>query len=161
DEQLFERAYLMHNVGRPRVSGDRWAHVKLGWNCRPTEYQAALLLERFRRFEREQAVRRKNFFKLGEMIEELPCVESLSLRPDVRRYGVHMFVMRYHPEYCDGLSLADFCRAAQAEGLPVSRAYAATLTNQPALQNLIGKRPEYFRLMPTPVAERAAEQTLY
>jgi dTDP-4-amino-4,6-dideoxygalactose transaminase/predicted dehydrogenase len=161
DEQVFERAYLMHNVGRPRVGGDRWAHVKLGWNCRPTEYQAALLLERFRRFEREQAIRRKNFFKLGEMIEELACVEPLSVRPDVRRHGVHMFVMRYHPEYCGGLSLPDFCRAAQAEGLPVSRGYAATLANQPALQNLIEKRRDYFRLMPTPVAERAAQQTIY
>ena len=42
DEQLFERAYSMHNAGRSRTGGGRWEHVTLGWNIRPTEYQAAL-----------------------------------------------------------------------------------------------------------------------
>ena len=39
DEQIFERAYSMHNVGRSRIGGGRWEHVTLGWNCRVTEYQ--------------------------------------------------------------------------------------------------------------------------
>jgi hypothetical protein len=50
DEQVFERAYSMQNAGRARVGGRRWEHVTLGWNCRPTEYQAALLLHRFKDF---------------------------------------------------------------------------------------------------------------
>jgi dTDP-4-amino-4,6-dideoxygalactose transaminase len=51
DEQVFERAYSMHKAhkaGRWRVGGGRWEHVTLDWNCRPTEYQAALLLHRFK-----------------------------------------------------------------------------------------------------------------
>ena len=46
--------YSMHNAGRSRVGGGRWEHVTLGWNCRPTEYQAALLLHRFNHFDRQQ-----------------------------------------------------------------------------------------------------------
>src|SRR5260221_4029219 len=40
NEQVFERAYALHNVGRARLGGGRWEHLTLGWNCRPTEYQA-------------------------------------------------------------------------------------------------------------------------
>ena len=59
DEQVFERAYSMHNAGRSRIEGGRWEHVTLGWNCRVTEYQAGLLIHRFRTFDRMQAIRRK------------------------------------------------------------------------------------------------------
>src|SRR5262249_19712316 len=37
DEQTFERAYSMHNAGRPRLGGGRWEHMVLAWNIRPTE----------------------------------------------------------------------------------------------------------------------------
>src|SRR3984957_14678305 len=59
DEQVFERAYSMHNTGRSRIGGGRWEHVTLGWNCRLTEYQAGLLIHRFAAFDRMQTVRRK------------------------------------------------------------------------------------------------------
>src|SRR5438105_15528717 len=52
DEEVFERAYSLHNVGRSRERNERWEHVTLGWNCLVSEYQAALLIERFRPLER-------------------------------------------------------------------------------------------------------------
>src|SRR5205814_8103747 len=69
DEQVFERAYSMHNVGRSRIGGSRWEHHTLGWNCRPTEYQAALLLHRIQKFEHEQAMLHKNFKILRQLPE--------------------------------------------------------------------------------------------
>ena len=163
DDEVFERAYMMHEAGRPRLGGgDRWAHhVELGWNLRPTEYQAAVLLERFRTFERQQEIRRKNFFRLREMIEDVPCVEPLAVRPGVRQHGMHMFAMRYHPEYCGGLLLPDFLKVLRAEGAPISRAYDCTIANQPAMQKLMAKRPDYFRTMPTPVADSAVKGLIY
>src|SRR6202030_349176 len=95
DEELFERAYSLHNVGRSRERNERWEHVTLGWNCRVTEYQAALLIERFRSFERQQERRRMNFFKLREMLGDIACVQAVAVHPGVRKHGVHMFVMRY------------------------------------------------------------------
>lgn len=157
DEEVFERAHLMHDFGRPRVGGERWGHVTLGWNCRATEYQAALLLERFRTFKRQQEIRRRNFFRLLEMIEDVACVEPLAVHPGVRQHAVHMFVMFYRPDYCGGLLLPDFLKVVQAERLPIYRAYASTMANQPAMQKLMAKRPDYLRLMPTPVAEHATQ----
>jgi dTDP-4-amino-4,6-dideoxygalactose transaminase len=161
NEELFERAYSLHNVGRSRERNERWEHVRLGWNCRITEYQAAVLKQRFRRFERQQETRRRNFFKLQELLREIPCVEPLSTHPGVRKHGVHMFVMRYKLENCGGLPLEEFLRLCGAEGAPIHRGYKCTIAGQLAIEKLMEKRPSYFRLMPTPVAEEAIRELIY
>ena len=161
DEQVFERAYSLHNVGRSRERNERWEHVTLGWNCRVTEYQAALLIERFRTFERQQERRRLNFFKLREMLGDIACVQAVAVHPGVRKHGVHMFVIRYKHELCDGLPIEDFLSACGAEGVPIYRGYASTIARQPAIETLMSRRPEYFRLMPTPVAEEATKELVY
>jgi len=161
DEQVFERAYSMQDAGRTRIGGKRWGHVALGWNCRVTEYQAALLIQRFRNLRHQQDTRWRNFSKLRELLDDVPCVEPLAVHPGVRKHGTHMFVMRYRPEHCGSLSLQDFLNAVGAEGAPIYRAYAATMANQPAMQTLMVKHPDYFRLLPTPVAEQAAKEIVY
>lgn len=161
DEEVFERAYSMHNAGRARIGGGRWEHLTLGWNCRPTEYQAALLLHRFGSFEREQAVRQDNFAKLHKLMKEIACLKPLAVHSGVRRHGTHMFVMRYRPDDCDGLPFEHFIRAVQHEGAPIYRAYEASMASQPAMQKLMERRPDYFRLLPTPIADQAADDTVY
>jgi dTDP-4-amino-4,6-dideoxygalactose transaminase len=161
DERLFERAYSMHNAGRLRTGGGRWEHVTLGWNCRATEYQAALLLYRVQLFERRQAVRQKNFELLRRLMTDVTCLEPLAVNPGVRAHGMYMFAMRYKQVRCGGLALDSFIELAQAEGAPIYRAFAATMSDQPALQDLMKRRPDYFRRLPTPVADQAARDTVY
>jgi dTDP-4-amino-4,6-dideoxygalactose transaminase len=161
DEQVFERAYSMHNVGRSRIGGERWEHVMLGWNCRPTEYQAALLLHRFKRFEERQTGRRRNFDLLRGLMADIACLEPLAVHRGVRAHGMYMFAMSYKPDHCGGLPLHRFLELVQAEGAPIYRAFASTISDQPPMQRLMRKRPEYFRRLPTPIADRAAEETVY
>ena len=161
DEEVFDRAYSMHNVGRPRVNSGRWEHLSLGWNCRPTEYQAALLLDRFKTFKLQQISRDRNFIKLRTLISEASCLRPLAIHAGVRKHASHMFVMRYNMANCGGLSLESFLKAVQCEGVPLYRAYEATISGQPAMQRLMERRPEYFRLLPTPVADQAANDTVY
>jgi dTDP-4-amino-4,6-dideoxygalactose transaminase len=161
DEKVFEHAYSMHNAGRYRIGGGRWEHMVLGWNIRPTEYQAALLLHRFNHFGRRQALRLKNFDLLRSMMKEVGCLEPLEVHPGVRAHGMYMFAMRYKPARCGGLSLDSFIDLVQAEGAPIYRAFAASMSNQPAMQQLMRKRPDYFRRLPTPVADQAAEEIVY
>jgi len=161
DEEIFERAYSMHNAGRARIGGGRWEHLTLGWNCRPTEYQAALLIHRFQRFAREQATRQKNFARLRNLMQEVACLKPLAVHGSVRQHGMHMFVMRYHPEHCDGLPFEEFIHAVQSEGAPIYRAYESPMSNQPVIQNLLAKHEDYFRLLPTPVSDQAANDTVY
>jgi hypothetical protein len=45
--------------------------------------------------------------------------------------------------------------------VPIYRSFTTTLSDQLAMRKLMQTRPEYFRLLPTPIAERAAEETAY
>ena len=161
DAQVFERACSMHNAGRAPVGGGRWEHVTLGWNIRPTEYQAALLLERFKHFGHQQAIRKKNFELLRNLMRDTGCLEPLTVDPRVRAHGMYMFAMRYKPERCGGTSLDTFLELVGAEGAPIYRGFATTMSDQPAIQQLMRRRPQYFRRLPTPVADRAASDTVY
>jgi dTDP-4-amino-4,6-dideoxygalactose transaminase len=161
DEQVFERAYALHNVGRARLGGGRWEHLTLGWNCRPTEYQAALLLHRLTLFERQQARRAENFKLLRQLLADTPCFQPLALRPGVERHGMYMFALRYHPEHCGGLPFEDVLGTLGAEGAPVYRAFSTTISAQPAIARLMEKRPDYVRVLRTPVADEAATNTAY
>jgi dTDP-4-amino-4,6-dideoxygalactose transaminase len=161
DEQTLERAYSMHNAGRSRIAGGRWEHVSLGWNCRLTEYQVGLLIHRFPEFQQLQLIRRQNFQYLSELIHDLACLRPLAIHAGVRAHGMYMFAMRYKPEYCGGLPIDNFLELIQAEGAPVYRSFRATMSDQPVMQNLIKKRPEYLRRLPTPIADQAAREVVH
>ena len=161
DEKLFDRAYSMHNTGRSRVDGGRWEHVALGWNCRMTEYQAGLLIHRFRTFDQAQTLRKRNFKSLRDLMGSVTCLEPLAQYPGVRAHGMYMFAMRYKQQRCGGQPLEHFLRLVQAEGAPIYRAFTATMSDQPAIRTLMGKRPEYFRRLSTPVADQAVKETVY
>ncbi len=161
DDVYFERAYSLHNAGRSRELEARWEHVALGWNIRATEYQAALLLDRLGRFEDQQRVRAGNFDRLRHALKNVRCLTPLSLHPAVRRHGMYMFVMRYVATECNGVPLDRFIRDINAEGIPLTRCYASTLSAQVAMQDLLKRRPEYVRVLPTPIADQAAGEIVY
>ena len=161
DSEVFDRAYSLHNAGRVREAESRWEHASLGWNIRPTEYQAALLIDRFDRFEAQQALRARNFQRLRARMSGLTALTPLAVHPGVRRHGMYMFVMRYQAEQCGGLSLDEFVRALQAEGIPLTTCYAATMSEQVVMKRLLVRRPDYVRVLPTPVADRAAREIVY
>ncbi len=128
DQEVFERAYGLHDVGRARIGRERWDHHTLGWNCRPTEYQAAVLLHRLSFFDEQQAIRQGNFEHLTNLLATVDCVEPLTVRPGVKRHGMYMFPLRYRPEHCGGALFEDFLRAVQAEGMPIHRAFSTTMS---------------------------------
>lgn len=161
DAQTFERAYSFHNVGRARRGGQRWGHHSLGFNIRPNEYMAAILLHRLQKLEAEQQRRADNFHRLRDYLGDVSCLRPLGIGPGVKRHGVHMFVLRYDSEECGGLSIEDFISTLHAEGLPLNRGYTATMAQQPALQLIAEKHPQYLRVMPTPVADAATKNMLF
>lgn len=161
DEQVFERAYALHNAGRSRIAPRRWEHPSLGWNCRITEYQAALLTHQFTAFDRMQAIRHKNFSHLRTLLRDATCVEPLAQHAGVRGHGMHMFAMRFKGDCLGGLPIDTFLDLVQAEGAPIYRAFTMTMSDQPVLQDLIKKRPQYFRRLPTPISDQAAKDTFF
>ena len=161
DPEIFERAYSFHNVGRARHGGQRWGHNSLGFNMRASEYVAAILLHRLQKLEAQQQRRAENYQRLRDYLSEVACVSPLAFGRGVKRHGVHMCVLRYDPEQCDGLRIEDFIKAVQAEGLPLNRGYEATMAQQPALQLMAEKHPSYLRVLPTPVSDAAVKNMLF
>ena len=96
-----------------------------------------------------------------QLKDDLRVCAPCDVHPGVRRHGMYMFVMRYVPAACNGLPLDRFIRAVAAEGIPLHRCYASTLSAQVAMQDLLERRPEYVRVLPTPVADRAVEEIVY
>ena len=161
DAEIYERAWQMHNVGRARVGTLRWGHETLGWNCRATEYVAAVLLQRLHSLERQQVQRAANFSRLRNLMKDITGVEFVGLGPDVVRHGVHMAALRYHQSRCDGVQLDDYLKALTAEGIPANRVYPQTIAQQPAFVKLRKRRPDFVRVLPTPVSDRAVGEFLY
>ena len=161
NRDLFIRADCIHNVGRAHTGAQRWSHETLGWNLRPSEYVAAVLLHRMKTLDAEQALRHERFNLLRKSLADVTCVEPLGIGPGVVRHAAYMFVMRYKPENCNGLVMEDFMSAVGAEGVPIYPAYTETLSQQPALQTVAEKHPEYIRVLPTPVADQAVKEIMY
>ena len=161
DESLFRRALSIYNAGRAPEGAGRWEHPHLGWNCRPTEYQAALLLHRLSCFNELQAHRTENYQMLQKLLAKGLALEPLQQHPGVTRHGMYMFPMRFRLERAERCDLQAFLEAVRAEGAPIYRLYPATIAGQPIMQELVQKRQEYIRVLPTPVADRAIGELCY
>jgi len=161
NEHIFERAHSIHNAGRAPIDGGRWVHERLGWNCRPTEYQAAILLHRLKSFDRLQDIRRRNFEHLLALMADIRCLVPVAIDRRTRKHGMYMLALRYRPEHCSGLALDDFLSYVGGEGAPIYRAFELTIAEQPAIRALRQGHPDYFRCLPTPVADQAVNDTLY
>ena len=115
-----------------------------------------------RTFDRAQAVRQKNFIYLRNLMGNVRCLVPLTLYDGVRTHGMYMFAMRYKQQHCGGLSLEHFLKLVQAEGAPIYRAFAATMSDQPAIKKILWKNAlNIFRRLPTPIADQAATDTVY
>ena len=161
DDDVFERAYSIHNVGRSRLAGGRWEHVTLGWNCRPTEYQAILLQHRLATFDQRQAVRATNVRHLSGLLRGCRSVRMVPVHPNVTAHGMYMFPLRYQADACGGAGVDEFVACLRAEGVPAARSFASTIAGQPAIRELAARHPDYVRVCETPVADQAALDTLY
>jgi dTDP-4-amino-4,6-dideoxygalactose transaminase len=161
DTEIHTRALSIYNAGRAPEGGGRWDHPHLGWNCRPSEYQAALLRHRLRRFDAEQARRAAAFERLRKLLGRGRALEPLAWHPATRRHGMYMFAMRYHADRCKAAALDTFLEAVRAEGAPIYRIYPATIADQPIMQKLAARRPMYVRVLSTPVSDRAVGELSY
>ena len=161
DDDIIARARSLYNAGRAPDGGGRWEHPGLGWNIRPTEYQAALLLHRLAGFDALQRRRAENFAILDEKLRDVASLRRLEQPAGVKRHGMYMYAMRYRPDLCGGAPVTAWLAAMSGEGAPVNRLYAATISGQPAFLKLAERRPDYIRALPTPVADEATENTIY
>jgi dTDP-4-amino-4,6-dideoxygalactose transaminase len=154
DDALEELVWSLHNVGRRR-GGEWYEHVRVGWNYRMTELQAALLLAQFARLPGQTAIRAANARDLSARLAEIPGIRPPVVDPRVTAHAWHVFLLRYNAAAFGGMSRDAFLDALRAEGIPCGPGYAPLTESEAILRGFeeIGAR-EGPR--PCPIAERVA-----
>jgi dTDP-4-amino-4,6-dideoxygalactose transaminase len=152
DDELDELLWSLRNVGRRR-GGEWYEHVRLGWNLRMSEFQAAVLIAQMRRMPEQQARRTRAAAYLNAEMSKVPGVVPLKLPDGVTAHSWYTYHWRWLGAADGGLPKNEFAAALRAEGIPLFAGYTPLNRN-------VAIRDEIARLggaEPTacPNAERA------
>jgi dTDP-4-amino-4,6-dideoxygalactose transaminase len=158
DDELDELLWSYRNVGRRR-GGEWYEHVRLGWNLRMTEFQAAVLLAQMRRMPDQRARRTEAAAYLTERMLEVPGVVPVKIPDGVTAHSWYTYHWRWLGAQAGGLPKMEFARAMRAEGIPLLHGYVPINRNEAVraeIRRLGGPEPTAC-----PAAERAdAEEVL-
>ncbi|MHC1683112.1 MAG: DegT/DnrJ/EryC1/StrS family aminotransferase [Clostridiaceae bacterium] len=122
NKELYEKAYLIHGVGRPK--GDRiYQHLVLGSNYRMNEFQAAILIAQLERLESLNKIREKNANLLDNLLSDVKGIKSQGRDEAVTLNTHYMYMFYYDKTYFGGLSREEFVDILIAEGVPAFIAY--------------------------------------
>ena len=160
DKDIHDRVCAFMNVGRA-PGGARWEYPRLGWNYRPSEYLAAILLVRLERLEEQTDLRNQNAIYLSNALDNTPGITPPKLATWVTKHGYHLYCMKYEPEGFSGKSRQEFVNALSAEGIPCSIGYRSPLSQEPGMAHVAGKYPHLIRTMPCPNTELVCEQSVW
>jgi dTDP-4-amino-4,6-dideoxygalactose transaminase len=151
DDELDELLWSYRNVGRRR-GGEWYEHVRLGWNLRMTEFQAAVLLAQMRRMPEQRARRAASAAYLDERLSQIPGVVPVAVPEGVTAHSWYTYHWRWLGARQGGLPKMEFARAMRAEGIPLLHGYVPINRNE-------ALRAEILRLGgPEPAACPAAER---
>jgi dTDP-4-amino-4,6-dideoxygalactose transaminase len=129
DEELARQAGAITNTGR--VEGESYnVHTRPGTNARMSEFGAALLRAQLTRMEEQTRIREENAGRLTEALREIEGLTPQAGTGRETRRSYHLYCLRIDPESF-GCTRAQFCAAAQAEGLPTGAGYTLPLYEQP------------------------------
>lgn len=166
DEEAFHRAMSLVHVGHKDPPHDRYPGRVFGWNFRPTELQAALLLGQLDRYDELDAQRRAMADALTTGLVEIGGFVPLPDDPRVTRRQQYELLFRFDTEAWDGLHRDRVLEALLAEGVELEGntfypplhhdpLFHVTADDWPAIRDRYGDRisPDAFDL---PVAEQVA-----
>ncbi|MFB3906582.1 MAG: DegT/DnrJ/EryC1/StrS family aminotransferase [Acidobacteriota bacterium] len=136
---LYDRLHAFQNNGRDRVTGTRDGYLYQGSNLRMTEYQAALLLGQFTRFDKVCRVREENARQLTALLKQVGGVEPAGMYEQCTRNTYYVYMARYDPAAFKGLKRAAFLKAIRQEGIPCGAGYQA-LNKEPFLEKTFNSR---------------------
>lgn len=160
NEDVRDRVCAFMNVGRA-PGGDRWEYPRLGWNYRPSEYLAALLLTRLEKLEEQTDHRNANAANLSAALEEIEGITPPQLAPWVTKHGYHLYCMKYNPDGFGGKSRDAFVEALSQEGIPCSIGYRAPLSQEPGIAHVAHKYPDLIRETPCPNTEQVCSESVW
>jgi len=126
DEALYQRALLLHNIGRG-MGSRQYGHLVVASNCRLSEFQGALLSSQLRKLPAQVERKHEHGEWLAAELLKVGGLRPLKRDPRITRRGYYFFVMRYAKKAFGGLARDRFQDAMNAEGIDVFPAYGMPL----------------------------------
>jgi dTDP-4-amino-4,6-dideoxygalactose transaminase len=134
DGELFDRALLLHNIGRG-MKAREYGHEIVASNYRLSEFQGALLNSQLAKLPGQVERKHENGEWLAAKLEKIGGVRPLKRDPRVTKRGYYFFVMRYDKEHFKGVLRDRFLEAMNAEGMAMLfEAYGRPLHHNRAFQ---------------------------
>lgn len=121
-EELYQKLYLLHGVGRP-VDDKIYRHVVLGTNARMNEFQAAILLAQLERLEELNKKRHENFNYLNMLLEKIEGITTQKISLDVTVDTHYMYMFYYDKSRFGNVERNEFVESLCEEGIPAFIAY--------------------------------------
>jgi len=161
DEQLAQKAYSFHHIGR--LSGRPfYEHHIVASNLRMTEWQGAIAYQQTKRLPEQIQRRTANAMYFETGLREIPGVEPMPRRPEMTRWGCYFYHFKFKSDEFEGLSLQRFKEAMAAEGLPLRSGHLHPIQKNPLFVNRnfgpvcwpAGVDAPDYAQVETPVADR-------
>jgi dTDP-4-amino-4,6-dideoxygalactose transaminase len=133
DEIVAKMADAHHNCGRSQ-EGKWYEHYYFGGNYRMTEFQSAVLLAQFERYDELKQIRQVNLKYLNAQLKEIDRCEPLSDDANITSHASHLYIFKYKKEHFRRPK-SEFLNALRKEGIPASPGYSLPLYKQPVFLN--------------------------
>ncbi|RPI01457.1 MAG: DegT/DnrJ/EryC1/StrS family aminotransferase [Calditrichaeota bacterium] len=146
DDLVAKMARSHMNCGRSE-DGLWYEHFYFGGNSRITEFQSAVLLAQFERYDELKKIRQQNLSYLNNELGKIEGIEVLKNDERITSHACHLFIFRYKKEFFANKSKASFIEAMRKEGIPTSPGYSIPLYKQPVfLKRAFGPRGRSIEL---------------
>ena len=115
-EPLAAKIYNYIDCGRMKGRGS-YEHFSYGTNYRMTEYQAAILLNQIKKFEKQHKLRNENAHYLSKRLNEIDGIKVMKPTQGTSALGWYVFPFIFEPSKF-GLNKAEFNNKLQEQGIP-------------------------------------------
>jgi perosamine synthetase len=150
DREVYELIVSMRNQGRDYETGGWFNHVRLGFNYRWTDIQAAIGIAQLERFDRTQALREAAAARYGELLAGVEGVEPLLADDAEHRRSWFVYTVRVEP----GIDRDAVMAGLRERGVDTAE-YVPCIHLQSYMRDGYGFRDGMF-----PVAEDASARSL-
>lgn len=160
-KELYEKAFLYHNVGRPE--GDKsYRHLVLGSNYRLSEFQAAVLLPQIHRLDEQNQIRERNAKALDREMSRIEGIKPQGRREECNIHTHYMYMFYYDSKAFGGLSRAEFTEKLNRAGIPAYIAYSQ-IHETIAFKNYLNSLGSYrfANDLHCPVSQKISEEVVW
>jgi len=161
-QELYEQAFLYHNVGRP-LGDKKYHHIVEGSNYRLSEFQAAVLLPQTGRLAEQNECRERNARILDGEMRNIEGIIPQGRQAECTVHTHYMYMFYYHPEKFGGISRERFVEMLNEQGIPAFIAYTQ-IHDTPIFQEFVAKLGDTYTFpnqLNCPVSKKVAEEVIW